>query len=974
MKSATGSLAGLVIAATRRVLCLLSLMSCALLFTTQAHAECADDVSCIGVGATSATAKEAHHGFGADTFTLDFGTLNTGSTSASQTIFVEAVNASGPATNSGTVAMLATPTITGTHPGDFRITGGTCLVSGPVHNGPGCTIVVAFRPTVVDVRTAQVNVLLAAPCAGCITQRTVSLMGVGTPPPTAAIAGAAAMSVAVNAAGTLDLAPFITGAGVTGVAIVAAPAKGTATVSGTRVTYTPNRDYFGADTFTYSALNNVGASAAATVSVTVTGRPDPSRDAAVRGLLGSQADVTRRFSRSQISNLQRRMESLHRGASASPAAAGSAPAQNTGPAAALGNANVLAQAGGNFLTGKSADPAGLRLPYENATPSAVQPLSYLTTFAGMATSRSLNLAAIGERFDGGSGADNTGFWMGGGINFGTRDQNGINSGMRFSSDGVSVGLDHRFSERLALGFGMGFVRDHSDIGLDGTKNRTKGASVAAYGSYQPSPRTYVDGLIGYGSLTHDSVRYVVPVNDFAFGTRKGNQVFGSIAAGYEFRQDGLLISPYGRLDVGMNRLKQGTETGAGSYALTYYEQSFSSVQAAMGLRAESRHDTNFGWALPRLRVELKHDFQGGNDAIISYADQFAGPRYAVSPVTASRNALLLGIGSDFVLCSGLKLGVDYQVVRSFGPERSHAVRLWLSKDLDGKGLSSELLPTLKLFENPVRVEAGFTFDNNINRTRDSVDKLVDSIYTLGVSSSAFFPMGDQSRFALSGFVNGDKFRTYTGLDRLSGGAQGEFQYRTSAEFDAVTFGLFGRATLDAYQSEMRSGNRLSVGVNARQALTDRIDIFAALARNRRDARSDVFDGRDYSARVNLDYALSRNGVIYLGGEYRRGDGTSSGPQAATAGAIAQVLPTADDAYRSSGLVAYRYNSSTVLWTVGYNWALGARDSLDFSWRRVRSTPTSYGPFAGTLYGGGGLAGALSSYSADQFSIAYLMRF
>ena len=590
----------------------------------------------------------------------------------------------------------------------------------------------------------------------------------------------------------------------------------------------------------------------------------------------------------------------------------------------------------------------------------------------MATSRSLNLATIGERFDGGSSADNTGFWMGGGINFGTRDQNGINSGMRFGSDGVSVGLDHRFSGKLALGVGVGFVRDRTDIGLDGSQNRTKGASVAAYGSYQPSPRTYLDALIGYGALTHDSVRYVAPVNDFAFGTRKGNQIFGSIAAGYEFRQDGLLISPYGRLDVGMNRLKQGTETGAGLYALTYYDQSFSSVQAAIGLRAESRHETTFGWAMPRLRVELKHDFQGGNDATISYADQFAGPRYSVSPVTTSRDALLVGIGSDLVLRNGLKLGVDYQVQRSFGPERSHAVRLWLSKDLDGKSLASGLLPTVKLFENPVRVEGGFAFDNNINRVRDSVEKLADHIYSLGVSTGTFFPLGEQSRFALSGFVNGDKFRTYSGLDRLSGGAQGEFQYRTSAEFDAVTFGVFGRATLDAYQTNLRSGNRFSFGVNARNALTDRIDIFGAVTRNMRDARGDVFDGRDYGARVNLDYSLGRDGVIYLGGEYRRGDNVSSGMVTPASGSIGKII-TPDDAYGGT-LTAYRFDARTVIWTAGYNWPLGPRDSIDFSWRHVRSNPTRLGPFAGTGLYPNIPANALSLYTADQFTIAYLMRF
>ena len=202
--------------------------------------------------------------------------------------------------------------------------------------------------------------------------------------------------------------------------------------------------------------------------------------------------------------------------------------------------------------------------------------------------------------------------------------------------------------------------------------------------------------------------------------------------------------------------------------------------------------------------------------------------------------------------------------------------------------------------------------------------------------------------------------------------QGEFQYRTSAEFDAVTFGLFGRATLDAYQTNLRSGNRFSFGANARQALTDRIDIFGAVARNLRNARGEVFDGRDYSARVNLDYSLGRDGVIYLGGEYRRGDNVSSGLITPASGSIGKII-TPDDAYGGT-LTAYRFDARTVIWTAGYNWPLGPRDSIDFSWRHVRSNPTRLGPFAGT-----GLypvipANSLSLYTADQFTIAYLMRF
>ncbi len=335
----------------------------------------------------------------------------------------------------------------------------------------------------------------------------------------------------------------------------------------------------------------------------------------------------------------------------------------------------------------------------------------------------------------------------------------------------------------------------------------------------------------------------------------------------------------------------------------------------------------------------------------------------MTPAGVNRNSLLIGIGSDFVFRGGLKLGVDYQAQRSFGPDRSQAIRFWLAKELDGKGLPSGLVSS-SLFANPVRVEAGYTVDDNVNRARDAADKLGDDIYSVNVSKGMVFPVTTHTRVLVTGFLNGEKLRRYTGLERVSGGVQGEFQYRTSGEFDAPTFGIFGRASLDEYHSELRTGYRSSIGVSVRQSLTDRIDVFGALASNMRHARSDVFDARDYAARFNLDYSLGREGALYLGGEYRRGDTVTSAPASFAYGDIAKVF-VQDDAYGNRGLVAYRYEAKTVLWTLGYNRPLGPRDSIDFSWRRAESTPTSSG--ATGLY-------STSRYYANQYSLAYLMRF
>ena len=149
------------------------------------------------------------------------------------------------------------------------------------------------------------------------------------------VAAVVSMTVDLNTPSTLDLGPFIAGSGVTGVAIPNAPAHGSVAVNGTKVTYTPRHDFFGSDSFTYMAFGNAGNSEPGIVNVTVIGRPDPSQDRNVVGLVDAQAQAARRFSRAQIGNFQRRLESLHVGppAAAPDAAEPSAAPQAPAPAA-----------------------------------------------------------------------------------------------------------------------------------------------------------------------------------------------------------------------------------------------------------------------------------------------------------------------------------------------------------------------------------------------------------------------------------------------------------------------------------------------------------------------------------------------------------------------------------------------------------------------------------------------------------------
>jgi type IV secretory pathway VirB2 component (pilin) len=115
-------------------------------------------------------------------------------------------------------------------------------------------------------------VYTASNISGTSAQATVSIT-VTPPPPVAANSSA---SVSYNTATAIPLS--LSGGTATSVAVVQVggarkPQHGTATVSGTTITYTPTSGYIGSDTFYYTASNAGGTSSTATVTITVLPAP-----------------------------------------------------------------------------------------------------------------------------------------------------------------------------------------------------------------------------------------------------------------------------------------------------------------------------------------------------------------------------------------------------------------------------------------------------------------------------------------------------------------------------------------------------------------------------------------------------------------------------------------------------------------------------------------------------------------------------
>lgn len=459
------------------------------------------------------------------------------------------------------------------------------------------------------------------------------------------------LSVLAGTNGTLDLTQGATGGPFTGAAIVtpAASEAGTARIEqdngNYRLHFAAAGTFTGTTSLSYTLSNADGTSAPATITIKVLARPDPSQDPEVIGLIRAQTESAKRFARTQISNFNRRLEQLHDGGTR--------------------RRNAM-----NIDIGVEVASSEPNVYVDNEALSERRAADTLGW-----TTRDFGDAAEPAVTRGNYASGDLAVWTGGYINFGTSDDGGID--LDHTTVGISGGMDYRFTQQFIAGLGMGYSRDETDVGDNGTESKAHALSFAAYGSYQPAPAVFIDGLIGYSFMDFDSRRFVTATGDIATGQRDGHQIFGSVTVGYEHHRDRLLVSPYGRLQASRSTLDDFTETDGGIWNLRYGEQTIDTLSGTLGLRAEYAVPTGWGVLTPRTRLEYTHDFEGSSRATLGYAD-IGGLPYALDVESFSRDHVAVGLGIGAAIGENWNLGFDYRAAfGTDGDSQEHSFTLKL---------------------------------------------------------------------------------------------------------------------------------------------------------------------------------------------------------------------------------------------------------------------------------------------------------
>jgi outer membrane autotransporter protein/uncharacterized repeat protein (TIGR01451 family) len=246
-------------------------------------------------------------------------------------------------------------------------------------------------------------------------------------------------------------------------------------------------------------------------------------------------------------------------------------------------------------------------------------LSGLTVTSG---SQTIPLALVGDALqealgfgesDGGL-ASPWGFFINGNLGSGEQDENLGEGrvGVDYDSRGITAGVDYRLSNRAVIGGAIGYANYDSDVNGDGQLD-AKSLLFTGYGSYYVNDRFYIDSRLTYGNSSLDQTRRI----DFqlgpdrfsatATGDTDASQFTLATSIGYHLNYGTWSVTPNAGLRYTRNDVDAFEESGAGVYNVGYDEQSFDTLQFALGVSVARAISLSSGVLMPQFDLSLNNE-------------------------------------------------------------------------------------------------------------------------------------------------------------------------------------------------------------------------------------------------------------------------------------------------------------------------------------------------------------------------------
>jgi outer membrane lipase/esterase len=211
---------------------------------------------------------------------------------------------------------------------------------------------------------------------------------------------------------------------------------------------------------------------------------------------------------------------------------------------------------------------------------------------------------------------------------------------------VAVGGDMRLSDKLLAGLAFTYSEYKGDWSDSGGSFKLKEPMLTAYVGYGDGP-WYVGGTLGAGNLEFNSIQRQIalgPVTRTENGNTNGWQTVGRVLGGYWFKQGEWEHGPFGKLTWDKVVVRQFSEQGTDSTALTYGQQENEALVSSIGWQVTGNVS---GWR-PFARATWEYNFKNDERQVTANPVGLLGTYYVPVSKPDENYALFdLGVSKDF---------------------------------------------------------------------------------------------------------------------------------------------------------------------------------------------------------------------------------------------------------------------------------------------------------------------------------------
>jgi outer membrane lipase/esterase len=211
---------------------------------------------------------------------------------------------------------------------------------------------------------------------------------------------------------------------------------------------------------------------------------------------------------------------------------------------------------------------------------------------------------------------------------------------------IAVGGDVRLSDRLLAGVAFTYSEYKGDFDNSGGSFKLKEPMMTFYAGYGDGP-WYVGGTLGAGNLDYSNVQRNIALGAATrteSGTTNGYQTIARVLGGYWFKQGDWEHGPFAKLTWDKVVVRQFSEHGSDSTALTYGQQENEAFLSSIGWQVTGNWS---GWR-PFARATWEYDFKNDERQVSATPVGMNGTYYVPVSKPDENYALFdLGVSKDF---------------------------------------------------------------------------------------------------------------------------------------------------------------------------------------------------------------------------------------------------------------------------------------------------------------------------------------